>query len=164
MMKCNCCSKMCGGLWFVVACIALYRHIDYDWELAQNFVDFSGMNNTFTFKGKRPGERLAEEGRVKRFPVVFVPGIISSGLEVWQAQECAKDMFRRRLWGQTSMMQKFTFQSECWIEHIKLNRSTWKDQDGIKLRAASGLGAADYFITGYNIWFVFVYLFVPCTR
>ena len=130
---------------------------DQDYEVAQKVLDRVsdglgvGLNETFGVKTMpRPGQTLAAEGRRKRFPVVFIPGVISSGLEVWKAKPCAESMFRQRLWGTASMMQKLAFDPNCWIEHIKLNQSggSWRDPDGIKLRAASGLGAADYFITG----------------
>lgn len=31
------------------------------------------------------------------------------------------------------------------LGHMSLNSSTWKDRDGVKVRASSGLSAADYF-------------------
>jgi hypothetical protein len=157
----RCC---CSAIALVVLLVALLGSVpfwDEDYVISQKVLDhvssagdeigLRGLNESFAVKTMpRPGQVLAAAGFRKRRPVVFVPGIISSGLEVWQAAECAASMFRSRLWGSSSMMQKLAFDPQCWINHIKLNRTkgTWLDPDGIKLRAASGLGAADYFITG----------------
>lgn len=163
----TCCQRCwCLCCWMVVFVFSFFFLTwgsvtvwDQDYIVAQKVLDrvsdglVVGLNETFGVRTMpRPGELLAAEGRKKRFPVVFIPGVISSGLEVWKAKPCAKNMFRQRLWGTASMMQKLAFDPKCWIEHIKLNGSTWSDPDGIKLRAASGLGAADYFITGYALW------------
>ena len=136
-----------------------YSTLDADYEIAQRVIDklsdgyMSGLNETVGIATEpRPGQILAAEGRRKHFPVVFVPGVISSGLEVWKGKPCAESMFRKRMWGTASMMSQLAFKPDCWIEHIMLNRTNWQDPDGIKLRASSGLGAADYFITGYNLW------------
>ena len=39
-----------------------------------------------------------------------------------------------------------------WLKHIVLDKHTGLDPPGIKLRAAQGFDAADFFITGYWIW------------
>ena len=36
-----------------------------------------------------------------KHPVVFVPGIVTGGLELWEGKPCAHDLFRKRLWGGT---------------------------------------------------------------
>lgn len=41
---------------------------------------------------------------------------------------------------------------ERWKRHIMLDKYTGLDPPGIKLRAAQGFDAADFFITGYWIW------------
>lgn len=50
-----------------------------------------------------PGARLAKEGLRAKHPVVFVPGIVTGGLELWEGRSCADDLFRKRLgrhvWG-----------------------------------------------------------------
>nr|GFA38381.1 lecithine cholesterol acyltransferase [Tanacetum cinerariifolium] len=33
--------------------------------------------------------------------VVFVPGIVTGGLELWEGHECAEGLFRKKLWGGT---------------------------------------------------------------
>lgn len=46
-----------------------------------------------------PGVRLSREGVTALHPVVLVPGIVTSGLELWEGRPCAEDLFRKRLWG-----------------------------------------------------------------
>lgn len=48
-----------------------------------------------------PGVKLAKEGLTARHPVVFVPGIVTGGLELWEGHQCADGLFRKRLWGGT---------------------------------------------------------------
>ena len=36
-----------------------------------------------------------------KHPVVFVPGIVTGGLELWKGKPCVHDLFRKRLWGGT---------------------------------------------------------------
>ena len=84
--------------------------------------------------------------------MVLIPGIISSGLEMWDGAPCARRThFRRRLWGSNAMFG-FALAPQCWLQHLKLNESTWDDPEGVKLRATQGLGSADFFVGGYNIW------------
>lgn len=40
------------------------------------------------------GAKLAKQGVGAHFPVVFIPGIVSTGLEVWQGTPCAQKHFR----------------------------------------------------------------------
>ena len=48
-----------------------------------------------------PGVKLRKEGLTAQHPVVFVPGIVTGGLELWEGHQCAEGLFRRRLWGGT---------------------------------------------------------------
>lgn len=48
-----------------------------------------------------PGVKLKKEGLSVRHPVVFVPGIVTGGLELWEGHSCADGLFRKRLWGGT---------------------------------------------------------------
>ena len=48
-----------------------------------------------------PGVKLQKEGLKAKHPVVFVPGIVTGGLELWEGRECAEGLFRKRLWGGT---------------------------------------------------------------
>ncbi|KAJ2160755.1 phospholipid:diacylglycerol acyltransferase [Coemansia sp. RSA 552] len=93
-----------------------------------------------------------EEGLEKSHNVVLVPGIISSGLESWSTANCSRPYFRQRLWGTSTMFKAILLDKECWVEHMMLDKATGLDPPHIKMRAAQGLDAADYFITGYWIW------------
>ena len=46
-----------------------------------------------------PGVKLRKEGLTAKHPVVFVPGIVTGGLELWAGHQCAEGLFRKRLWG-----------------------------------------------------------------
>jgi len=86
------------------------------------------------------------------FPVVMVPGFVTSGLEVWGGKECARRHFRQRLWAAFGGARSFLADRDCWAEHMKLDAYTGGDPDGIKVRAASGFEAADYFMGNYWVW------------
>lgn len=101
-----------------------------------------------------PGARLHREGLRAKHPVVFVPGIVTGGLELWEGKECATGLFRKRFWGGTfGEVYKRPF---CWMEHIMLDNETGLDPPGIRMRAVSGLVAADYFMPGYFVWAVII--------
>jgi len=50
------------------------------------------------------------------------------------------------------MMRTIVLEKDLWIKHLSLDPITGLDPPGIKVRAAEGLDAASYFITGYWIW------------
>ncbi|KAJ2034445.1 phospholipid:diacylglycerol acyltransferase [Coemansia sp. RSA 922] len=95
---------------------------------------------------------VGEEKLEKVHNVILIPGIISSGLESWSTANCSRPYFRQRLWGTSTMFKAILLDKECWVQHMMLDKKTGLDPPGIKLRAAKGLDAADYFITGYWIW------------
>jgi phospholipid:diacylglycerol acyltransferase len=82
----------------------------------------------------------------------MIPGVISTGLESWGTEEKSRQYFRKRLWGSWSMMRALVLDKAGWKHHIMLDKDTGLDPPGIKLRAAQGFDAADFFITGYWIW------------
>lgn len=49
-------------------------------------------------------------------------------------------------------MRAMVLDKAAWKRHIMLDKDTGLDPPGIKLRAAQGFDAADFFITGYWIW------------
>jgi hypothetical protein len=102
--------------------------------------------------GHRPGIRARKDGLRAHFPIVFVPGIVSTGLELWEGEPCARAHFRQRLWGSTLMLRSILLDSRCWLRHLSLDGWTGLDPEGIKLRPASGLEAADYLVGGFWIW------------
>lgn len=82
----------------------------------------------------------------------MIPGVISTGLESWGTEDDSRQYFRKRLWGSWSMMRALVLDKASWKRHIMLDPETGMDPPGVKLRAAQGFDAADFFITGYWIW------------
>jgi len=82
----------------------------------------------------------------------MIPGVISTGLESWGTSNTSRPYFRKRLWGSWTMMRALVMDKEVWKRHVKLDETTGLDPPGIKLRAAQGFDATDFFITGYWIW------------
>lgn len=101
-----------------------------------------------------PGVKLQKEGLKAKHPVVFVPGIVTGGLELWEGKQCADGLFRKRLWGGT--FGEVYKRPLCWVEHMSLNNRTGLDPPGIRVRSVSGLVAADYFAPGYFVWAVLI--------
>ena len=100
----------------------------------------------------RPGLLAKESGIHAHFPVVLIPGIISTALEVWEGEACARPHFRQRLWGSALMLRSILLDTRCWIRHMTLDSETGMDPPGIKLRSSAGLEAADYLIGGFWVW------------
>ncbi|TVY81822.1 Phospholipid:diacylglycerol acyltransferase [Lachnellula suecica] len=98
------------------------------------------------------GLNLLSQGVTADHPVIMIPGVISTGLESWGTTNGSRQYFRKRLWGSWSMMRALVLDKESWKNHIMLDKKTGLDPPGIKLRAAQGFDAADFFITGYWIW------------
>lgn len=118
-----------------------------------------GMERTVTSQEKlRPGFQLAQEhGTESKYPVVMVPGFITSGLEVWKGKSCMENVFRERVWGGLASAQYWLRERYCMMENMALDPITGGDPEGIKLRSSQGFAAADYFIG--NDWMC-KYLFV----
>ena len=100
----------------------------------------------------RPGEELFRKGRRAQSPVVLVPGVTSSTLELWQGHECAKKGFRDIYWGGGHMVGLAFRNHTCWLQHLMLDNKTWEDPQGIKMRSGSGYSATDYLFPGYWVW------------
>lgn len=49
-------------------------------------------------------------------------------------------------------MRALVLDKAGWKRHVMLDKTTGRDPPGIKLRAAQGFDATDFFITGYWIW------------
>lgn len=101
-----------------------------------------------------PGVKLRKEGLRAKHPVVFVPGIVTGGLELWEGHQCADGLFRKRLWGGT--FGEVYKRPLCWVEHMSLDNETGLDPPGVRVRPVSGLVAADYFAPGYFVWAVLI--------
>ena len=50
------------------------------------------------------------------------------------------------------MMRALVLDKAQWKRHVMLDKATGLDPPGVKLRAAQGFDATDFFITGYWIW------------
>jgi len=98
------------------------------------------------------GLRAKAEGLHADHPIIMIPGVISTGLESWGTANISRQFFRKRLWGSWTMMRALVLDKEVWKKHIMLDKQTGLDPPGIKLRAAQGFDATDFFITGYWIW------------
>ncbi|KAF2835046.1 LACT-domain-containing protein [Patellaria atrata CBS 101060] len=98
------------------------------------------------------GLHARSQGIEAKHPVIMIPGVISTGLESWGTEENSRQYFRKRLWGSWSMMRALVLDKPGWKRHIMLDKTTGLDPPGIKLRAAQGFDATDFFITGYWIW------------
>ncbi|KAJ1974782.1 phospholipid:diacylglycerol acyltransferase [Dimargaris xerosporica] len=100
-----------------------------------------------------PGLDLVQSEQLSaHFPVVLIPGTISTGLESWGTSNCSQRYFRQRMWGTMTMFRAVLLDKECWVDHMRLDMDTGLDPPGTKLRAAQGLDAADYFVSGYWVW------------
>ncbi|GAB5032649.1 phospholipid:diacylglycerol acyltransferase [Nannochloropsis oceanica] len=99
-----------------------------------------------------PGLQAAEKNYSAKYSIVLIPGFVTTGLEVWQGEECASSLFRSRLWGAVSMLQTMLMKPECWTKHMALDMETGLDPPNIRIRAAQGLEAADFFMPGFWVW------------
>lgn len=98
------------------------------------------------------GIKARSEGLEAYHPFIMIPGVISTGLESWGTANISRPYFRKRLWGSWSMMRALVLDKDVWKRHIMLDKQTGLDPPDIKLRAAQGFDATDFFITGYWIW------------
>ncbi|KAF7555045.1 hypothetical protein G7046_g6653 [Stylonectria norvegica] len=98
------------------------------------------------------GLKAHAEGLDAYHPMIMIPGVISTGLESWGTANISRAYFRKRLWGSWTMMRALVMDKEIWKRHIMLDKRTGLDPPMVKLRAAQGFDATDFFITGYWIW------------
>ncbi|KAA8494905.1 Phospholipid:diacylglycerol acyltransferase [Porphyridium purpureum] len=98
----------------------------------------------------RVGLKMKEEYHAFS-PVLLLPGITSTALELWQGKECASEQFRKKFWGSESMMRNFVRNASCWLEHLGLSNE-WDDPENIVLRASEGFSASDFLFPGYFVW------------
>lgn len=102
------------------------------------------------------GKAMKNEGMAAKYPVVLVPGVISTGLESWSlegTQECPTEgHFRKRMWGSWYMIRVMLLDKYCWLQNLMLDTETGLDPPHFKLRAAQGFASADFFMAGYWLW------------
>eukprot|EP00466_Bigelowiella_natans_P008669 jgi/Bigna1/56399/estExt_Genewise1Plus.C_980022 len=116
------------------------------------FPDALQGGRPFTKSDHAPGATLAEKGIEAKHPVVMIPGVITTGLELWRGERCASKYFRQRVWGTFSSLEMFLLNPKCWLKHMMLDEKSGLDPENIKIRAALGFEAADYVIGGYWVW------------
>lgn len=118
---------------------------------SQVWKDLAGLVDTDSYSWMKNrdfevGSSLAAEGLTAEFPVILVPGIISTGLESWGTAPAQRPWFRKRLWGSTSMIQAVLSDKKEWMRALSLDEQTGLDRPGYKVRAAQGFDAASQFI------------------
>mmetsp|Transcript_17918 Transcript_17918/g.26920 ORF Transcript_17918/g.26920 Transcript_17918/m.26920 type:complete len:844 (+) Transcript_17918:134-2665(+) len=91
----------------------------------------------------------------RNHPVVIIPGMTSTALEVWQGTGCYADATRQRVWSSRSSTTTFLLDPECLQKHLMLDPKSWDDPQDIRVRAASGLSSADAF-GPLNLWGEFI--------
>lgn len=116
-------------------------------DLVQGEREFTDAYDSFSV-----GLKARAEGLDAHHPMIMVPGVISTGLESWGTANISRGYFRKRLWGSWTMMRALVLDKEAWKQHIMLDKRTGLDPPLVKLRAAQGFDATDFFITGYWIW------------
>lgn len=118
---------------------------------------------------KRVGQINAHAGYRAKYPVILIPGVISSALDVWSSEE-KPDWSQSRIWlsmgkiglkfrngGDKDEILSFAdFSSNeseelsrrdatrHWIRHITPREDGWSDPPGIKVRAHPGFEGLDY--------------------
>lgn len=111
------------------------------------------MLNEFSKQEKLlPGYHLAQQGARANYPIVLIPGFVTSGLQVWGGKTCAKKYFRQRLWAALVGARSFLMERDCWQQHMMLDPLTGGDPSDIRVRAAEGFEAADFFMANYWVW------------
>jgi phospholipid:diacylglycerol acyltransferase len=101
----------------------------------------------------RPGYQLATQyNATGQYPVVMIPGFVTSGLEVWKGKACMQNWFRERIWGGFASAQYWLRERYCVMENMALDPVNGGDPDGIKLRSAHGFEAADFFVGNDWMW------------
>ncbi|KAH8096763.1 Lecithin:cholesterol acyltransferase-domain-containing protein [Cristinia sonorae] len=125
--------------------------VESEWRRLRNSIPepWKLNNNGLEFK---VGEDIAARGLGAKYPVVLVPGIISTGLESWSTSPEYRTFFRQKVWGGFPMISQVTFNREKWMASVMLDPETGLDPPGVKVRAAEGIDAASSFIQGYWLW------------
>ncbi|KAI5310309.1 hypothetical protein KEM55_008687 [Ascosphaera atra] len=122
-------------------------------NLLSDLSQFTGRDQrTSAYDSFSVGLHLESQGLKAKYPVVMIPGVISTGLESWGTSEEARPYFRKRLWGSWTMMRALALDKVLWKKQMMLDKETGLDPPQAKLRAADGFDATDFFITGYWIW------------
>lgn len=118
---------ICCNLLLVICAIWLISFFRPDYSIhIRNKIEeiLKSFNLTSEEFRLRPGQRLAEF-RQPSMPIIIIPGIISTGLELWKGTECATGKFRHRFWTSMQMVDNIGRDHQCWLKHLSLNLTTW---------------------------------------
>lgn len=115
-------------------------------------VSFDSLAHSLSSERRDVGHALAKQGAQAKYPIVMIPGFVTSGLEVWAGKECAKGFFRQRIWAAMTGARSFFVEHDCWKDHMMLDPLTGGDPDDIRVRASEGFAATDFFIGNYWVW------------
>ena len=121
------CRHVCCKLFlfFCVIYLVMFLRPDYSIVIRNSFEALlKKFNLTSPEFQLRPGQRLAAY-RKPSMPIIIIPGIISTGLELWQGTKCTEGRFRHRFWTSMQMVDNIGRDHQCWLKHISLNLSTW---------------------------------------
>jgi hypothetical protein len=124
------CRHICCKLFlfFCVTYLVMFLRPDYAILVRNSFESvLTKYNLTSPEFQLRPGQRLAAY-RKPSMPIIIIPGIISTGLELWQGEKCAEGRFRHRFWTSMQMVDNIGRDHQCWLKHISLNLTTWYGQ------------------------------------
>ncbi|KAF9453994.1 LACT-domain-containing protein [Macrolepiota fuliginosa MF-IS2] len=128
-----------------------FSRVEAEWKRLRNSIPevwkFNNDGREF-----QVGEDMKARGLDAKYPVILIPGIISTGLESWSTSPDYRAFFREKLWGGFNMISQVTFNKEKWIAAMMLDPVTGLDPPDVKIRAAEGIDAASTFIQGYWIW------------
>ncbi|KIO16477.1 hypothetical protein M407DRAFT_85981 [Tulasnella calospora MUT 4182] len=112
----------------------------FEWrQLAEPLLE--GAKTWTQTRDFKVGAAAAEKGLQAKYPVVLVPGIVSTGLESWSTSPEYRQYFRKRLWGTTTMIRAVLTERDKWMAALMLDPETGLDPPGAKVRAAQGLDA-----------------------
>lgn len=98
------------------------------------------------------GRDAVARGDEKKFAVVIIPGIVSSGLESWSTSPSAASFFREKIWSSASMFKALLTRREAWIAAMSLDPDSGLDPPGFKVRAVEGIDGASSFMPGFWLW------------
>ncbi|TFK75464.1 phospholipid:diacylglycerol acyltransferase [Pluteus cervinus] len=128
-----------------------FTRVEYEWQRLRNSIPEVWK---FTNDGREfeVGEAMKARGLKAEYPIILIPGVVSTGLESWSTSPDYRAFFRQKLWGGFNMLTQVTFNREKWMAAMMLDPLTGLDPPGAKIRAAEGIDAASSFIQGYWIW------------
>lgn len=92
-----------------------------------------------------------------RHPVLILPGFITTGLEVWEANSsCLQKLdvylaLRQWMLG-PKMLLLMIRDPACWFELFSLDPNTGMDKNGTRVRGGEGAASVGEFVPGFWVW------------